>query len=61
MNGNGYLSLAELERGIRDELKLPKVFNSKQAVLRAFQVWDLYYLMHQITDEKIAITSLLLY
>ena len=38
VNGNGYLSLAELEKGIRDELRLPKIFDSKQAVLRAFQV-----------------------
>ena len=38
VNGNGYLSVAELEKGIRDEFKLPKVFNSKQAILRAFQV-----------------------
>ena len=37
-NGNGYLSLAELEKGIRDELKLPKIFASKQPILRSFQV-----------------------
>ena len=38
MNGNGYLSLAELEKGIRYELKLPSHFRAKQAVFRAFQV-----------------------
>ena len=36
INSNGYLSLAELEKGIRDELKLFNIPN--QAILRAFQV-----------------------
>jgi hypothetical protein len=37
MNGNGYLSLAEVDRGIRDCLGLDKVFNCKSAIMRAFQ------------------------
>lgn len=36
MNGNGFLSLAEIDKGIRDTLKLEGVFNSKPAILRAF-------------------------
>jgi len=37
-NGNGLLSVAEMNKGIRDELRLPAVFHSRPAVLRAFQV-----------------------
>ena len=29
MNGNGYCSLAELDRGIRDVLLLPEIFDCK--------------------------------
>lgn len=36
-NGNGYLSLAEVDRGIQDVLRLEEVFNAKPAILRAFQ------------------------
>ncbi|MCQ2821500.1 MAG: hypothetical protein MJ252_29940, partial [archaeon] len=37
MNGNGYCSLAELDRGIRDVLNLPTVFDAKRPIMRAFQ------------------------
>ena len=37
MNGNGYTSLAELDRGIRDVLNLPEVFDAKKPIMRAFQ------------------------
>jgi Ca2+-binding EF-hand superfamily protein len=43
VNGNGMLSLAEIEKGIREELKLPEQFESKAAVLRAFQVKNIYF------------------
>lgn len=36
-NGNGYLSLAEVDKGIRDVLQLDMIFNSKPAIMRAFQ------------------------
>jgi hypothetical protein len=36
-NGNGILSLAEIDRGIRDILQLDSVFNCKPAIMRAFQ------------------------
>ena len=37
MNGNGYCSLAELDRGIQDVLLLPEVFDCKRPIMRAFQ------------------------
>jgi len=36
MNGNGYLSLAELDKGMRDIIKLPILFKTKPVMLRAF-------------------------
>jgi hypothetical protein len=36
VNGNGYLSLAEVDRGIQDVVKLPILFNLKPVILRAF-------------------------
>jgi Ca2+-binding EF-hand superfamily protein len=37
-NGNGILSLAELDRAIRDILEIDEIFNAKPAILRAFQI-----------------------
>lgn len=37
MNGNGYVSLAEIDRGIQDVLNLPEIFNCKKPIMRAFQ------------------------
>ncbi len=36
-NGNGFLSLAECDKGIRDVLKLEQLFDCKQPIMRAFQ------------------------
>ena len=36
MNGNGYVSLAEFDRGVRDVLNLPKIFSLKKVLIRAF-------------------------
>jgi len=36
MNGNGYLSLAELDKGMRDVLKINAIFSAKPVMLRAF-------------------------
>eukprot|EP00009_Paramoeba_aestuarina_P002319 CAMPEP_0201522276 /NCGR_PEP_ID=MMETSP0161_2-20130828/16690_1 /ASSEMBLY_ACC=CAM_ASM_000251 /TAXON_ID=180227 /ORGANISM="Neoparamoeba aestuarina, Strain SoJaBio B1-5/56/2" /LENGTH=181 /DNA_ID=CAMNT_0047921067 /DNA_START=126 /DNA_END=669 /DNA_ORIENTATION=- len=36
-NGNGYLSLAECDKGIKDVLQLDGVFECKPAIMRAFQ------------------------
>ena len=36
MNGNGFLSLAEFDRGVRDVLGLPDLFKQKKVILRAF-------------------------
>ena len=35
-NGNGFLSLAETDKGIRDVLKLQDVFHMKQVIMRSF-------------------------
>jgi len=35
-NGNGYLSLAEIQKGILDVLELKSLFECKPAILRAF-------------------------
>lgn len=36
-NGNGYLSLAEVDRGIIQVLKLEKVVHAKPAIFQAFK------------------------
>ncbi|KAK3251352.1 hypothetical protein CYMTET_39307 [Cymbomonas tetramitiformis] len=36
-NSNGYLSLAEVDKGIRDVLELEELFDCKPAIMRAFQ------------------------
>ena len=37
-NGNGILSLAEVDKSIRDVLKIDELFDAKPAVMRAFQI-----------------------
>ena len=37
-NGNGYASLAEIDKGVRDVLLLDDFFDAKPAIMRAFQV-----------------------
>ena len=37
MNKNGYVSLAEFDRGVRDVLNLPHIFTLKKVLMRAFQ------------------------
>jgi len=36
-NGNGFLSLAEVDKGIRDNMQLDAVFDCKPVIMRAFQ------------------------
>jgi hypothetical protein len=36
-NNNGYLSLAEVDKGIRDILRIDELFDCKPAIMRAFQ------------------------
>ena len=36
MNGNGFVSLAEFDRGVRDVLNLPDIFKQKKVLIRAF-------------------------
>ena len=36
MNGNGYLSLAEVDKGMRDIIQIPQLFDTKPVMLRAF-------------------------
>ena len=36
-NGNGYLSLAEVQKGVRDVLQSDALFDAKPAIMRAFQ------------------------
>jgi hypothetical protein len=37
MNGNGYLSLAEVDRGLQDVIRIPQLFHAKPVIMRAFQ------------------------
>ena len=37
VNGNGYVSLAEVDKGLRDTLNVDEIFNCKRAIMRAFQ------------------------
>lgn len=37
MNANGYLSLAEIDKGIRDVLNLPQLFEAKPVIIRAYK------------------------
>lgn len=37
VNGNQYLSLAEIDKGIRDILELPELFEAKPVIMRAYQ------------------------
>ena len=37
INGNGYVSLAEFDKGMRDVFKLPNIFNLKKVLMRAYQ------------------------
>merc|ERR1719409_914442 len=37
INGNGYLSLAEVDKGLQDAIQLDQIFNAKPAIMRAFQ------------------------
>lgn len=37
-NGNGILSLAEVDKSIRDVLKIDELFDAKPAIMRAFQI-----------------------
>ena len=36
VNGNGLLSLAEVDKGMRDVIKLPGLFKLKPVLMRAF-------------------------
>ena len=36
MNGNKYLSLAECDKGLRDVVRLPTIFDTKPVIMRAF-------------------------
>lgn len=36
VNNNGYLSLAEVDKGLRDVVKLPTLFALKPVIIRAF-------------------------
>jgi hypothetical protein len=37
VNNNGYLSLAEIDKGMRDVVGIPILFNLKPVLMRAFQ------------------------
>ena len=37
INGNNYVSLAELDKGVRDVLNLPGIFSLKKVLMRAYQ------------------------
>lgn len=35
-NGNGFLSLAEIDNGIGNIMKIESIFDTKEVILRAF-------------------------
>jgi len=37
VNGNNWLSLAEIDKGLRDVLELPELFDTKPVIMRAYQ------------------------
>jgi hypothetical protein len=37
VNCNGYLSLAEIDKGIRDVLDIPELFDAKPVIMRAYK------------------------
>jgi hypothetical protein len=37
VNSNGYLSLAELDKGMRDVVRIPILFDTKPVIMRAYQ------------------------
>ena len=37
VNNNGYLSLAELDKGMRDVVGIPILFDTKPVIMRAYQ------------------------
>ena len=37
VNGNGYLSLAEVDKGVRDVLQCDRLFHTKPVLIRAFE------------------------
>lgn len=37
INGNGLLSLAEVQKGVRDVMNIPKLYEQKAVILRAFE------------------------
>ena len=37
VNGNGYMSLAEIDKGLRDVIQLPEIFDLKPVIMRAYQ------------------------
>jgi len=37
-NGNGVLSLAEVDKAVRDVLKIDELFDAKPAIMRSFQI-----------------------
>ena len=38
MNGNWYMYLTEVDKGLRDIVKIPLLFDTKPVIMRAFQV-----------------------
>ena len=52
-NGNGYLSLAEIDKGIRDVLELDQVFDCKPAIFRAFSFAKNYSKKGGVSDDYI--------
>ena len=37
VNGNGFVSLAEVDKGLRDVIRIDDIFDCKPAIMRAFQ------------------------
>jgi len=35
-NNNGYISLAEFDKGLKDILEIPELFKTKPVILRAY-------------------------
>jgi len=51
-NGNGYLSLAEVDNGLQDILQIKEIFDAKPAILRAFQAAKNYLPANAGTPDR---------
>ena len=55
MNGKMYLSLAEIDKGLRDVLNMPELFDTKPVIMRAYQASkDKIKSQHEFGDDYVS-------